>query len=362
MIRFILPVLSFWFLAGASPALAQMKLLPPIKVVGTLGELAGRPALSLGDGTRVHVGLETRKAPRDSAFLVYALVQGSHAGIGDVNPLGPLEVEIESRLAAKEIRDKVKRAMRNKLKAGGGKQSLFFASTVFVEGPGLYDLRLRGPEGNVVAVAIIEVTEEKVQPWLMFSAPAQLEDLPARQDDASRTALSLTPAQAALPRCDGSQPIPLPRGLNGVAGEHLLPRWHFGPDPEIRLKATPKSLEVTSKLPLDFSRLREQLLVRLWVNQKPFFPGEEDRQPLREALKIAETSATKFQIDMEFNPGHFGARKGDRIGIQLLLCPDGAELVRSGDRLDRAKEQQALREEARGRLPVVLGKAEFVVP
>lgn len=338
----------------------------PVEVVRTFGELARRPALLLKEGTRVHLGLETARVPRDSALLVYALVKGQRWSGASGEALGPLGVECERRVEGR-VRERLEsmRAIRDRVATLRESSLHFFAATVSVGRPGEYALKLRDSEGKVIAEATIEATEEREQPWLMLTSSAQLEEQALerllRENEPARAALTLSPGHVGLARCDGGHSLPSSLGPNGEGTDMPLPRWKFGRAPGVALTASPRSLELSFKNPMELIETQERLLVRVWVNQKPFMPRErEAEEVLRKAVKTLESSTTRLVIDLDFNPARFGAKKGDRVALQVLYCPDGAELFQEGERKDRmAKARKESTDQPR--LPLLSNKAEFVV-
>jgi hypothetical protein len=196
----------------------------------------------------------------------------------------------------------------------------------------------------------------------MFAAPAPPPNPGAVVEEIERegTALAPSPARPVWPRCDGRKPIEAPRGVNGISPRALLPRWSWEVDPRLQLAATAKTLELTSDLALNFSRPQEQLFFRLWINDRPFVPSEAMKDGFHAQAKQATASTKKLHVRLEFDPALFGAKKGDRVAIQLLYCPDGGKVIRDAGRRD-AEKQAELHDGARPRLPLLTPKAEFVV-
>src|SRR5262245_4796373 len=49
---------------------------PPIPVVNTWADLLGQPAIDLGDGVKLRLGMEANRCPRGACVLIYAYTEG----------------------------------------------------------------------------------------------------------------------------------------------------------------------------------------------------------------------------------------------------------------------------------------------
>src|SRR5262245_10622143 len=311
-------------LVCAVPAFAQevleKKPPPSIAVVRTWGDLFDQPILTLKDGSKIRVGLEAHTVLQAGVLLGYGLLQGGQYSVGGGSePLGPLAVGLTRKDTGKR-RNRAQWA-RDGSKARLGITQLLFTRTVVVGREGEYDLVLRAQDGSVVAATTITVTKEKAQPWLVFGIPnqEQQEEL-VRENGPARAHFALKNLGTAWPKCDGSCPLrSRPDEGKEIPLTEPLSHWTFDqPAPGLQLKASAKSLQLTSDKALNLSSIHDRLLLKLWINGKPYVPTGGSEQVKQAAAK---EGARELRIDLDFDAKAIGAKKGDRIAVQLLYCP-----------------------------------------
>jgi hypothetical protein len=106
--------------------------------------------------------------------------------------------------------------------------------------------------------------------------------------------------------------------------------------------------------------IEDQWLWRFWVNGRPFVPDE-----VEEIFKAAEKQQTRLarrlRLELRDVPPILKAKSGDRIGVQLLWCPDGWERTGLRERLLRKTAERDRRDEVDCR-PRLTERVEFVAP
>ncbi len=331
---------------------------PEAAVVRSVGDLLSQPALGLPGGKKARLGVEARTVPARGAFLVYALLEDDRLEDGGGDSLGPVMVDVNRAPRKGElVRDLVERARVARLeKRLAGKKHLLFARTVTVDRPGDYLVTFRGPDHAVIATATVTAAEEAPHPWLAFG-----EGVPPGEKNIKgerlRVYWGLKGHCRAVPLCKGNVPLLIEDGP--IPATQALPRWAFEkPDPRLRLTIDRGGLRLESDI--DLRRSSRRYLFRLWVNGTPYVPGKKLEDRMREALEVVPGKT--LIIDWKLDPAVVGARKGDRVAVQLLYCPDSWKIIRYGE--GRAGEAKQARDAdgAAPRLPLLTNKVEFVVP
>ncbi len=101
------------------------------------------------------------------------------------------------------------------------------------------------------------------------------------------------------------------------------------PDPGIKLQVSGALLIVTLDHVIQPKCFDEKFLSRWWINGQPFVPKLapppfSDFYFMRHNGGSPRASATEVGFQVEFHPEILGAKKGDAISVQLLLCPEGS--------------------------------------
>ncbi|MFP6763277.1 MAG: hypothetical protein VB858_06660, partial [Planctomycetaceae bacterium] len=94
-------------------------------------------------------------------------------------------------------------------------------------------------------------------------------------------------------------------------------------DAGFRLRLRGDTFQIRYSTPTILNDPRGHILARWWINGEAFNPtmieepaGQKD---VAERVRIGRA----LDLHVTFNSRQFGAQKGDRIGVQLLFCPDG---------------------------------------
>jgi hypothetical protein len=283
----------------------------PIAVVKTWKELEAQPAIDLGDGVKVRLGLEAKSAPRWSGVFLYCLTEGfDPPSTWKNDPLGPVYV-------AYTFQDEKEK--KSGAKGGGSVEHLkgcrlLFARGLDVARVGVHRIQVRDKKGQVLATATLEGTNEFFHPWMPWSYLETFALFPKAE-----------PARGiALPSCGGLNPLvilkedkkdlPLPERL-----PTLMPQ---APRPGFKIALDGEALVIKSGARFIVGRPHARFLVRWWVNEKPFVPKQLEKfwdEMYHELLREEK----ELRLPLRFDPQPVGAKEGDRIALQLLYSDEG---------------------------------------
>jgi len=339
----------------------QKKKPPTLAVVRTWGDLFDQPILKLPDGVEIRAGLEAQVVPKHSAFLVYVLVNAREWKSARGGDVGPLSVELVRKNSKRGDR-KLGKEM-TKLADYHDVKHLLFAMTVAADSAGDYDLIVHDIQNSVVATTPITVTKEKAATWLDFWHPDKLEKEAKEVGDAVTAHWGVAAPVRAQPKCNGMLPLMTrPHQGREIPLTESLPRWSFDrSDGQLRLSATEKTLRLEAATAIFDEPSFEHWLFRIWINGKPFEPTVVDSRcgvAKKELVERLRDPAKVLIADWDFTAKNFGARKEDKVAIQLLYCPDGHHEIRE----NKGERKMAERMLRRGnRLPLATDKVEFVV-
>lgn len=95
-------------------------------------------------------------------------------------------------------------------------------------------------------------------------------------------------------------------------------------EPQLTIRIADGVIWVESKRNMLINEARESFLARWWVNGKPFMPAKVvELMKISRDMQKAMAPALEAGLKVKFDLKKLGAKSGDTIGIQLLLCPDG---------------------------------------
>lgn len=339
-----------------------------IPVVRTWEELEALPPITVTDGVTVRLGIEANRVRPNGGCLVYCLTEGwspndAVATTGDT--VGPVRIRVERRGEPRRLEER----MHLEAEHVAGPGPYLYLRTIPVPGKGSYDVRVFDDADRTLAATTVEGQGEPLHPWFEFESP--------RED-----------VQEQM-RFVGQ---PIEEYVTAVGETVVVPHWEsYAPfvRPE-KPTATTKADEPTrTPLPITFPakvdkgfklRLRGEtfeirfdettalddpqyhLIARWWVNDVPFAPDQglrriqhRHRERLARAIREGDRD---LDLHVAFDPERFGARTGDRIGVQLLYCPGGTQRVH--DDLERLHVLRDAREHRF--LSRMSNKVVFVVP
>jgi hypothetical protein len=328
-------------------------------VVRTWGDLFDQRELTLSDGTRIRVGLEASEVPEHASFLVYAMIHGGKYRCQGEQPLGPLTIKmIVPKDHALFERRKFAADFGNSSASEQVTQSLF-AAPVAVGKSGKYELHLHDPDGKVVAAVDIQVKGKNTAAWLAFSRPDELRERRLlRANEPVTERLGMSHSFHASPICPGYATVATrPDRGREIPLTQELPRWRFDePDPRLTLSAAQNLLCVESAFDMHLTYPRDHFLYRIWVNGKLYTPSRDSKYGAEKRGGDRVVLNKKLHIDWEFDAKIVGARKGDKVAVQMLYCPDGWREL--GNLAARATDDIL---KLSPRWPVLSPKAEFTV-
>ena len=171
---------------------------------------------------------------------------------------------------------------------------------------GAYRVEITNLEGKLIAKTSMECTSESVHPWMPWFFLS---------GDSRGRAKGI-----ALPAWDNIGPV-----ASVEAGKELpvaIPTV-IPTEPALWFKISVDGDDVVIHSDIRFlaSRPDYHLLTRWWVNDKPFVP-EQIEHPFGIAGYGRVYEDTEKRIGLNLLPQLLGAKPGDKIGLQLLYCPN----------------------------------------
>jgi hypothetical protein len=147
-----------------------------ISEVGTFGDLAKQPAIELGDGVVIRVGIQAKTIPLGSALAFYCLTEGyvPERQWGEDGRVGPVRVVV-TRPGLVEAKSKflAERAVLDKEPRG----KLVFVEEVSMSGPEPRVLRVLTRKGKVLAQTTLRAAKKSAHPWLTLGQGKKLQKL-----------------------------------------------------------------------------------------------------------------------------------------------------------------------------------------
>lgn len=340
MARLLLLVLGLTTLAHAASPATQPATQPAreLSVVRSLAELREQPVIDLQGGGRIRIGIETTKAAPHGGVLVYCLAEGDYRPANtdrmdeNTRECGP--VLVRSRQAGPRDVAWILREKQEQLKRLGGE--LFVA--VAEIGDRRTPVEVLLPSGEVMATVDVATDGQVHHDWLGWSErQGEYERIEPTDDETPRTFRVTN--DAAEPVWPTFESAVLRDGVQLAADKERegapLPRLAtLEPDPKLKLSMRGMTLTLRADDRLHVNDPREEILTRWWINGEPC----QDRGGLRtphdlidgqEMLK-RRIDAKEVRLELRFDANRLGAKKGDRIKLQLLHSPSGWEPVRRG--------------------------------
>jgi hypothetical protein len=287
-----------------------------IPVVKTWKQLQSLPPIDVGGGVKVRLGLEAAKAPRWSGVLLYCLTEGylpPEGGEGKV-PLGPVYVtislgDVEFAEGSGQWGNRVQ---------DWQKGSYLYVRAIPVDRVGAYRVRVTHPKGRTLAEATLEGTANHFHPWTPWFRYGVGNDV------------SGPDVGIALPCWDDLGPVAFVGPGKVKAGDlpTLLPAR---PKPGFRITVEGDDLLIRSEEPFTASRPDYHLLARWWINDKPFMPEQVAEYTARVGYgRVFQEK--ELRVPLRFDPRRLRAKAGDKVGLQILYCPEKWDWCRVGMR------------------------------
>jgi hypothetical protein len=310
-----------------------------LAVVHTWGDLQAQKSVALANDSSATcwLGIDCSDAKLYGGAVLYCLAKGGKPPARTRDGLGPFQVEVQTP----SNRPRAQMAAQSQYMGGQSGTPVgqtLYQKAIPLSQAGDYTITVKELVGDAkdqkfetVAVATITVSNESGpiwSPWPLNAADGAV-GLLAWDDDRAYSAIGVAnpstgvsiPMMPASVEIEGTLPAsdaPLPR---------LLPEQ---PDPKIKLQVSGALLIVTLDHAIQPKCVDEKFLSRWWINGKPFVPKLEAPAfsmfySMRHNGMVPRDSATEVGFQVEFHPEILGAKKGDTVGVQLLLCPIGSE-------------------------------------
>lgn len=301
----LLAALALWpAAAGQEP-----KKPGPIAVVKTWKELYAQPPIDLGGGVKVRLGLSAEKSPQWSGVLLYCLTEGYTPALrgSGREPLGPVFVALSFGEALR-AGDHSSWSLGEK-PGGWPKGAYLYAQALHLNRVGAYRVQVENAKGRALAEATVEGTREPFHPWtpcFTIAAP--------KMPDRERA------AGIVLPCWGGYGPVAFAEQGKPPPGE--LPTFlPHRPKPGFKIALDGSEVVIRSDTDFTVSRPDCHFIARWWVNDTPFVPRQLAEFPGSKGYG-AVLEGKEERVPLHFTPSLVGAKAGDRIGLQLLYCPE----------------------------------------
>lgn len=315
-------------------------------VVRTWGDLLAQTPVSLpvsesgsSPAPSWRLGIDSTDGKLYGGVVLYCLQQGGDApaNLGD-RSLGAFLVQIQSSATQTYAAEKTVTITSNEPATVASGGALLYMKIIPLTQPGDYTITVKMPAGKtgdaanqVLAATTINVSgEEKTiwTPWPLNTAKGAV-GLLAKDDAPGCTSIGVANPDTGLaePRPPLLQPIAVGKLPNAkLPLPQLFPTI---PDDGLKLTAARSLLIATMDEGIEPQYPDEKFLTRWWINGKPFVPKSapmpvSNQYFMRHNGALAlEEFAKEVCFQVEFHPEILGAKKGDVIGVQLLLCPAG---------------------------------------
>jgi hypothetical protein len=333
-----------------------------IRVVHTWGDLLRQPAIDVGHGVRVRLGIGARNCPRWSGTFLYAYAEGYddwQPQLVNRDRLGPLWLSVQREGHSLDADERYPLVSSGRpLDETERTNGLLFARPVMIDKPGRYTIAVRTNDGEVVGTATLRGTEDPDRPFHPWAPLLLLADAEHERIGDEYKFRRTAPAVAtnldrgiALPHLMGDMGSPVDPRLDRVKKlPALLPEIVGG----MKLSIDQRSLliRVVPDERITTSRPDWHFLARWWVNGKPFLPRPILPIPRKDGAMVMysdEDVAVRLKVDAK----KLGARAGDRVDLQLLYCPSGWLPVENPQEGEKGGEHG---------FPVLTNRVSFRIP
>ena len=326
---------------GGLPCAAQSP--APLASVRTWGDLRAQPPVNLptppadAAASSYRLGINLAAAKLYGGVVVYCLAKGAEPAPRP-GELGFFQVEVQRPKNMSRVPSEPLAYVAAGKQASG--ETLFMQSVPLAE-PGDYLFTVKralGDEKDASQVTVATTTVTVAgdpgplwSPWPLNAADGAVGILAS--DDAYQR------NSGAVGVANPSTGVAIPKMAEQFAGVVLAPPGPDLPlpellpseaDPGVKLQAVGSLLMVTLEHGISPAFADEKFLVRWWVNGQPFTPKLAPMEFsssyfMRHNGMQTTALATQITFQVEFHPEYLGAKKGDQISVQLLLCPRGSE-------------------------------------
>jgi hypothetical protein len=320
--------------------------LAPLVSVRTWGDLRAQPPVAIAAAANdapplaCRIGINFAAAKLYGGVVVYCLAKEKPARAAASMNLGPFQVEVQG---PKNKNAPMMQAQQLGY-AGFGKQAsgeTLFMKSLPLNEPGDYIITVKRPLGGAKGAGFETVASTTItvaidpgpiwSPWPLNAADGAVGILATDEEyqrNSGTGGVANPSTGVAIPKmaaCFTSDTIDTPSP--NLPLPELLPSE---PDSGIKVQATGNLLIVTLDHGITPAFADEKFLTRWWVNGQPFTPKLAPMEVsmeygMRHNGMQSSKLATQITFQVEFHPEFLGVKKGDEIGVQLLLCPQGSE-------------------------------------
>ncbi|HEY3321232.1 MAG TPA: hypothetical protein VGP72_12250 [Planctomycetota bacterium] len=326
-------LLVAWHANAEEPAKAD-NVLPDIPVVTRYEDLLRLQPVKLDNGATARFGIEAKTCPRWSGVLLYCLTEGYVPPIElrDYEILcGPLRVETfhqDSDTRARRLGGAASIQRHGDLKGA----KLLFIKTLAFGRAGKWEVAISAPDRKTLAKITLDVAEKESHPWVRLGRQEGLVDKlePVSENNGERHAavgiVSVVADGIAVPHWDGLTPIVAENADKKIQpGDQLPSLIPSEAAPSLKLtvgKESPqgKAFSISGEKPFLACRPDWHFIARWWVNGKTFMP--KVLKPYSDANGMVFMDK-QLDLFVELHPERLGAKKGDRVGLQLLYTAPG---------------------------------------
>lgn len=306
-----------------------------IAVVRTWGDILNQPVIELTGGVKVRLGIESRECSRYGGVLLYCFTEGyrppeRYEGAND--RLGPVRVVVTDDFGGCAQPGQIARTTEREWLLSRSPK-LLFARAIVPGETGTVHVQVLSPAGEPLGSFTLARSTDPDHPFL----PLEL----AGTDHKSGGRVAIRDTAAAVPAWDPLAPIPYQQEVLGVrplpyflygdesAGlSTLYSRWSplprlipSNPDSNLRLQCSDSTLSLEADSLLITGLGEANFLARVWINNRPIVCPGKRTFVAATGTRVGAAGHIQFQLDPDLS--QLGAKKGDRIGIQLLYCPQG---------------------------------------
>ncbi len=345
-IAFILILSGTHSNAESAPAKSTSNPLP-LHVVRTWGNLRAQTPVTLNTTTKdpspppvaYRLGIDSSETQLYGGVVLYCLANDGKAVFWGREKVGPFLIDVQAPTSSQYAKDAQMMQKAFQMEKKQANAEVLYMKTIPFHQAGNYTITVKKPirdakdaKFETVAVSTVKVQKKPGplwSPWPLNAANGAV-GLLAHDDDPAYSAdgvanPSTGVAIPKMPEWVGTGPKPPALG-------QLLPQlMPTEPDPGVKLQVSGALLIITLDHGIQPEFPDEKFLTRWWINGKPFTPELKPSQfssyydMRHNGAHTIENSATEICFQVEFHPEILGAKKGDRIGVQLLLCPHGWE-------------------------------------
>ena len=310
----------------------------PAKVrdVTTWGDLlAQKPGRLVESGTSgvitYRLGIDRTDAKLYGGVVVHCLLEGGDYAkairTSDAT-LGPFSIQVKEPKGFAVMA--LQKAMEIAPAMSGS--NVWYMTTIPLCHPGIYTIEVRREVAasqpvkfETVAATNVEVSGSSGQNWTPWPQDAGRGNLVDGDANCVETDVTLAMTGIAVPKWDGWRSVEVAEHPDAkMRLPRLLPQK---PDTGVRLVVKGSVLDVRLDEGIEPNFPDKEFLSRWWVNGKLIAPKiDRPRENLmRENGAMFSGTVKEVRFHVGFRPEILGVKKGDKVGVQVLVCSQGIE-------------------------------------